>query len=110
MEAYCFVRQARKEIVLETLNKKVFCRECDLADFNSIRKFVKDFQQEESKLDVLVNNGGIMRCPRMVTKQGIEMQLGVNHMGHFLLTNLLLDNLKVSDESNLLSMSTDVIT
>jgi NAD(P)-dependent dehydrogenase (short-subunit alcohol dehydrogenase family) len=80
---------------LETLNKKVYCRECDLADFNSIRQFAGDFKQHESKLDILINNGGIMRCPRMTTKQGIEMQLGVNHMGHFLLTNLLLDHLKV---------------
>ena len=50
----------------------------------------------ERRLDVLVNNAGVMRCPRLVTVEGIELQLGVNHMGHFLLTNLLLDKLKVS--------------
>lgn len=77
------------------MNKKVYCRECDLADFNSIRHFVSDFEKNETRLDILVNNAGIMRCPKMTTKQGIEMQLGVNHMGHFLLTNLLLPTLKV---------------
>ena len=50
----------------------------------------------EPRLDVLVNNAGVMRCPRLLTCEGIELQLGVNHMGHFLLTNLLLDKLKVS--------------
>lgn len=53
------------------------------------------FQIEQSRLDILINNAGVMRCPRNTTQDGIEMQLGVNHMGHFLLTNLLLDQLKV---------------
>lgn len=88
------------EIVKESQNGRVFCKHCDLADFNSIRKFVKEFQQKETKLDILINNGGVMRCPRMLTKQGIEMQLGVNHMGHFLLTNLLLDMIKVTEKQD----------
>jgi NAD(P)-dependent dehydrogenase (short-subunit alcohol dehydrogenase family) len=50
---------------------------------------------DEPKLDILVNNAGIMWGPREVTQDGIELQLGVNHMGHFLLTNLLVDRLKV---------------
>ena len=57
---------------------------------------MKEFKEKEKRLDILVNNGGVMRCPRMLTKQGIEMQLGVNHMGHFLLTCLLVDHLKVN--------------
>jgi NAD(P)-dependent dehydrogenase (short-subunit alcohol dehydrogenase family) len=54
------------------------------------------FVAEHQRLDILINNAGIMRCPYSKTKEGIEMQLGVNHMGHFLLTILLLDKLKAS--------------
>lgn len=53
------------------------------------------FKEEQKNLDILINNAGVMRTPNLKTKDGIEMQLGVNHMGHFLLTNLLLDLLKV---------------
>ncbi|XP_074115305.1 retinol dehydrogenase 13 [Cotesia typhae] len=91
--------KTRKEIVLETKNKFIYCRLCDLASQSSIREFVKAFNEEHDRLDILINNAGVMRCPKSVTKDGIETQLGVNHMGHFLLTNLLLDKLKSSAPS-----------
>ncbi|KAJ3606446.1 hypothetical protein NHX12_025967 [Muraenolepis orangiensis] len=50
--------------------------------------------QEESKIDVLINNAGVYQCPYSTTEDGFEMQLGVNHLGHFLLTHLLLERLK----------------
>ncbi|XP_019881396.2 retinol dehydrogenase 13 [Aethina tumida] len=96
---------ARKEIVLETKNKYVYCRKCDLASFESIREFVNTFKKEQDRLDVLINNAGVMRTPNSKTKEGIEMQLGVNHMGHFLLTNLLLDMLKKSTPSRIINIS-----
>ncbi|XP_055690852.1 retinol dehydrogenase 13-like isoform X2 [Lutzomyia longipalpis] len=97
--------QARTEIVLDSKNKYVYCRECDLSSFDSIRKFVDTFKHERDRLDILINNAGVMRCPRTLTKDGIEMQLGVNHMGHFLLTNLLLDTLKASAPSRIVVVS-----
>ncbi|ALC42025.1 CG30491, partial [Drosophila busckii] len=97
--------EAREQIVLESKNKYVYCRECDLASLDSVRNFIAAFKREQDKLDVLINNAGVMRCPRSVTKDGFEMQLGVNHMGHFLLTNLLLDLLKKSAPSRIVNVS-----
>ncbi|XP_011339708.1 retinol dehydrogenase 13 isoform X2 [Ooceraea biroi] len=97
--------QARRHIVLDTKNKYVYCRECDLASQESIRKFVEQFKNESSKLHILINNAGVMRCPKSYTKEGIEMQLGVNHMGHFLLTNLLLDVLKASAPARIVNLT-----
>lgn len=97
--------KARKEIILKTKNKYVYCRECDLASQESIRKFVEQFNKEHEKLNILVNNAGIMRCPQSYTKEGIETQFGVNHIGHFLLTNLLLDKLKTSAPSRIIMLS-----
>ncbi|KAH8314469.1 hypothetical protein KR059_009174 [Drosophila kikkawai] len=97
--------EAREEIVLETKNKYVYCRECDLASQESIRHFVAVFKREQQRLNILINNAGVMRCPRSLTLDGIELQLGVNHMGHFLLTNLLLDLLKESAPSRIVNVS-----
>ncbi|EGI57150.1 PREDICTED: retinol dehydrogenase 13-like [Acromyrmex echinatior] len=95
----------RRNIVLETKNKYIYCRKCDLASQESIRKFVTQFKKEHDKLHILINNAGVMRCSKNHTKEGIEMQLGVNHMGHFLLTNLLLDVLKVSAPSRIVNLT-----
>ncbi|KAM8714249.1 hypothetical protein ACLKA7_014393 [Drosophila subpalustris] len=97
--------EARLEIIRETNNQNIHFRELDLASLDSIRKFAADFKKEQNKLHILINNAGIMHCPRMSTKDGFEMQLGVNHMGHFLLTNLLLDLLKKTAPSRIVNVS-----
>ena len=67
----------------------------DLSDLNSIRNFSKEFHLKYSQLHVLVNNAGVMNPPKKeVTRQNFETQFGINHLGHFLLTGLLLDILK----------------
>lgn len=95
---------ARQEIIQETKNSQIYCRQLDLGSLASIRAFVREFIVEESRLDVLINNAGLTG-PRYVTVDGFESQIGVNHMGHFLLTNLLLDTLKASAPSRIITLS-----
>ncbi|KAM8714251.1 hypothetical protein ACLKA7_014394 [Drosophila subpalustris] len=97
--------KARNEIIKETNNNNVFFRELDLASLESIRKFVEGFKKEQDKLHILINNAGIFRGPRRLTKDGFEMQMGVNHMGHFLLTSLLIELLKKSAPSRIVNVS-----
>ncbi|KAM3603539.1 uncharacterized protein V6R79_024302 [Siganus canaliculatus] len=84
---------------------EVVIKHLDLASLTSVRKFCEEIREEESKIDVLVNNAGIYQCPYTKTEDGFEMQLGVNHLGHFLLTHLLLDLLKTSAPSRIVVVS-----
>ncbi|XP_017014746.2 retinol dehydrogenase 13-like [Drosophila takahashii] len=97
--------KARQDIIRESGNNNIFARELDLSSLESIRKFAAGFKKEQDKLHVLINNAGVMHCPRTLTKDGFEMQLGVNHMGHFLLTHLLLDVLKKTAPSRIVNVS-----
>ncbi|XP_068955439.1 retinol dehydrogenase 14 isoform X2 [Petaurus breviceps papuanus] len=81
---------------------ELIVKELDLASLRSVRAFC---QEEEPRLDVLINNAGVFQCPYMKTEDGFEMQFGVNHLGHFLLTNLLLDRLKDSAPSRIVVVS-----
>eukprot|EP00058_Branchiostoma_floridae_P026710 XP_002612201.1 hypothetical protein BRAFLDRAFT_115143 [Branchiostoma floridae] len=97
--------EAAKEIRSQTGNKNVVMHKLDLASLTSVRQFVKVINDAEPRLDVLINNAGVMACPRWETEDGFEMQFGVNHLGHFLLTNLLLDLLKKSAPSRVVTVS-----
>lgn len=98
-------RLAADEIRQQTGNGNVDVKKLDLASLQSVRDFSKDFQQNEDRLDILINNAGIMMCPKWQTEDGFEMQFGVNHLGHFLLTNCLLDLLKKSAPSRVVTVS-----
>ena len=92
--------EALEAIKKENPNAKLDLMLLDLADFESIRNFSNEFHSKYSKLDVLINNAGVMNPPkREVTKQHFEVQFGTNHLGHFLLTGLLLDILKNTPNS-----------
>ncbi|XP_041969192.1 retinol dehydrogenase 13-like isoform X2 [Aricia agestis] len=93
---------ARREIVLESGNKYVYCRPCDLASVHSVKKFVDRFKKEEPHLHVLVNNAAVLEPPERLTPDGFETQLAVNHLAHFLLTSLLTDTLKKSAPSRVI--------
>lgn len=66
----------------------------DLGDSRSIRNFVAEFLKLDRKLDILMNNAGVMLMPYKHTQDGHESHVGINHLGHFLLTYLLLDKIK----------------
>lgn len=81
--------------------------ELDLSSFESIRGFAKEFAQQSygQRLDVLINNAGIMACPFTKTKDGLEMQMGTNHFGHFLLTALLMPIILKTKNSRIVNVA-----
>uniref|UniRef100_A0A3P8SZY2 Si:dkey-23o4.6 n=1 Tax=Amphiprion percula TaxID=161767 RepID=A0A3P8SZY2_AMPPE len=97
--------QAAEEVRRSTGNGNVVIRHLDLASVYSVRQFAKDFLDSEDRLDILINNAGVMMCPKWLTEDGFETQLAVNHLGHFLLTNLLLPKLKSSAPSRVVNVS-----
>lgn len=82
---------ALAEVRSASTNNLVSLMLCDLASMEDIRRFAREFRSRFTSLSVLVNNAGVMVSRRQLTKDGFELQFGVNHLGHFLLTNLLLD-------------------
>jgi NAD(P)-dependent dehydrogenase (short-subunit alcohol dehydrogenase family) len=77
----------------------------DLMDFSSIKSFTEKFQQKYKRLDVLLNNAGIMTTPYFLTIDGLEAQMGTNHFGHFALTGLLFSLLKNTPASRIVNVS-----
>uniref|UniRef100_A0A3P9I0Q5 Si:dkey-23o4.6 n=1 Tax=Oryzias latipes TaxID=8090 RepID=A0A3P9I0Q5_ORYLA len=97
--------QAAEEIRKSTGNGNVVVRHLDLASLYSVRTFAQEFLDTEDRLDILINNAGVMMCPKRLTEDGFETQLAVNHLGHFLLTNLLLPKLRSSAPSRVVNVS-----
>ncbi|MCI4376895.1 hypothetical protein PGIGA_G00193600 [Pangasianodon gigas] len=89
----------------DTGRGELLVRLLDLACVSSVRSFCEQINKEEPRLDVLINNAGVYQCPYSRTEDGFEMQFGVNHLGHFLLTHLLLDLLKRSAPSRIVVVS-----
>ena len=98
-------KEAIKEIQERSGNQNVFLEKLDLASLESVRTFADKILKSEPHLDILINNAGVMACPYQKTEDGFEMQFGVNHLGHFLLTLLLLDRLKRSQPSRIINVS-----
>ncbi|XP_022099436.1 retinol dehydrogenase 12-like [Acanthaster planci] len=96
---------AREDIRGTTSRGQLVVRQLDLASLASVRAFADKIKEEEPRLHVLINSAGVMMCPRQLTEDGFEMHFGVNHLGHFLLTNLLLDLLKSSSPARVVNVS-----
>ena len=77
----------------------------DLADLASIRRFALAFSQQHPGLHILCNNAGVMAIPYRQTVDGFEMQFGVNHLGHFALTGLLIETILKTSEARIVTVS-----
>ncbi len=77
----------------------------NLADLNSVKNFCNTFKNEHNKLDILINNAGIMACPETRIGDEWESQFAINHIGHFVLTKSLMNHLAESNDGRLVSLS-----
>ena len=100
-------RVARDEIAERSGNSAVEVMPLDLASFRSIRSFAADVLDQFDRLDVLVDNAGLILLRRRETEDGFEETFGVNHLGHFLLTDLLLERLRASAPARVVVVSSN---
>lgn len=97
---------ALNEILGESPQADVEIMKLDLSDFESIKAFAKAYKEKYSRLDVLINNAGVMMpVKRFETKQGFEGQFGTNHLGHFVLTQELLDVIEQTPDARIVTLS-----
>lgn len=96
---------ARAEIIEKTGNPNITCMQLNLNSFRAIREFADEFLATGKRLDILINNAGVMGMQRQTTEDGLEEHIGVNHFGHFLLTMLLLKRLASSTPSRIINVS-----
>jgi NAD(P)-dependent dehydrogenase (short-subunit alcohol dehydrogenase family) len=105
------VRNTTKaEVVVENIKKefpkaKIDIRKLELGNLESIKSFSKEIKSNYNKLDILINNAGVMMSPYSKTKDGFELQMGTNHFGHFALTGHLLPLLLETKNSRLVVTS-----
>ena len=97
--------QAVADVAKRSRSNDVHFRQLDLASFASIRQFSEEIFASEKKIDVLVNNAGVFMLPLRRSEDGFEMQLAVNCLGPFFLTNLLLPRLKVSTSARIVNVA-----
>jgi len=97
--------QAKAQIDSEGYPGSVEVMALDLASLNSVRGFATTFLSKKLPLHGLINNAGVMNTPSKKTADGFELQFGTNHLGHFLLTELLLPTLKASAPSRVVNVS-----
>ena len=83
----------------------VTVQELDLTSLESVRAAADQLRAGHDRIDLLVNNAGVMMTPRETTKDGFELQFGTNHLGHFALTGLLLDRLLATPGSRIVTVS-----
>jgi NAD(P)-dependent dehydrogenase (short-subunit alcohol dehydrogenase family) len=89
----------------EFTDSKVEVRDLDLSSLTSIKKFAEGILNDFDRLDILINNTGVMMCPYSKKEDGFEIQMGTNHLGHFALTGHLMPLLKKTEGSRVVATS-----
>src|SRR5215208_7145228 len=100
--------EALDDLKKSSRNEKVELMLCDLSSQKSIREFAGEYEKRHTRLDVLVNNAGALFRNRTQTEDGLEATFAVNHLGCFLLTNLLLNLMKQSAPARIVNVSSTV--
>ena len=98
-------KEAARRIERATPGAQVQLRELDLSSLDSIRAAADELRSNHESIDLLINNAGVMFTPKSTTKDGFELQFGTNHLGHFALTNLLLDRVLAATGSRIVTVS-----
>lgn len=91
----------------ESKNPNIQVMPLDLASLESVRNFTQEFKARYQKLNVLINNAGVFCMKREETEEGFELTMGVNHLGHFLLTHELLPLLEKTAEARIINLSSN---
>ena len=89
-------KEVADDIIKTTGNKNIQIEKLELDSLASVNAFVQRFLASQLPLHILINNAGVMACPKSYTKDGFETQFGTNHMGHFALTLGLMPALKIA--------------
>lgn len=97
--------KAVEKILAQNKDADVRIMELDLANLESVEKFAENFKNEYSRLDLLINNAGVMIPPYSKTADGFELQFGTNHLGHYALTGLLLELLLKTEGARIVNVS-----
>ena len=98
-------KEAARGIEQATPDAQVQLQELDLTSLDSIRAAADQLRSDHASIDLLINNAGVMFTPKSTTKDGFELQFGTNHLGHFALTNLLLDRVLAAPGSRVVTVS-----
>jgi len=99
------ITKAIEEIKATAKSEEIYGLQCDLASFDSVRACIETYRNQFGQLDVLINNAGLIATGLQFTKEGYELTIGVNHLGHFLLTKGLIDLLEKSNEPRIVNVS-----
>ena len=98
-------KDAARRIKQATPGADVAVQELDLSSLDSVRSAADELRSTHDVIDLLINNAGVMMTPKSTTKDGFELQFGTNHLGHFALTNLLLDRVVAAPGSRIVTVS-----